>query len=57
MESGRPPLRFQKETWEARQCTPEMAICEAVLMKPKVELRPEKVGEAKSMVHFRKATV
>lgn len=56
MGSQRLPTRSQEMALAARQCAPEREEHEAVSMKPEMQWRPQKVGEARNMEHLRKAT-
>lgn len=51
--SGKHPSRLQK-TREDGQCAPEKAMCEVVSVKPKLQWKPQKIGEARNMDHIRK---
>lgn len=48
------PLTFQKKAWEARQCAPEKAVCEAVSGKPRVHWRPQKFREPGTWIVWEK---
>lgn len=52
----RHPPRFQKKSWEAKQCASERTLCKAMRVKPKVKSCSQVVGKARNVKLLRKAT-